>query len=569
MPETRTRRRLFRRLFALFAVSALLPIGILALQGYHCARLAILRTTGEKLSALAGQARGRITELLADFAGEAARLANVAGTDPAGLRRGDPASRKRMEAERLACPHGLFILASLDIVDADGTTIASLGEREHPRDPADAALLARARETRKPVFGPVHVHEDEAVVVHVACAIPAASAEPEGFIISAVDLALDIAPALRAIASTDPETRIEVIDGEGRAIIAVPEMPPGRRRERTIDARGEIAGMGWTVIAEISHGRALAALRPFIAVSAATAGAACLLILGLAWFFARRVAAPIADAAAAARRIAAGDLATRARYDRPDEVGDFTDSFNAMVDGLLAARKRLVQSETLAAVGRVATSIVHELRNPLSAIKMNLQLLARRLAGEPPFDSHGRIALDGIRKLETMLDELLELGRPIEPKREPMDPAEAARRAAQAAEPHAAAKRVRIDVAAGDATRILADPDRIERAILNLILNAIDASPEGGMIQVRIGSARGREVTIEVLDSGAGIRPDHIEAVFDPFFTTKEKGTGLGLPIVRKIVQLHGGDVRIENRPEGGVRAALALPVDAEGPCAS
>jgi two-component system sensor histidine kinase HydH len=229
----------------------------------------------------------------------------------------------------------------------------------------------------------------------------------------------------------------------------------------------------------------------------------------------------------------------------------------------------LIQTEAISAVGRVAASLVHEIRNPLSSVKMNLQILSRPVAGDPRLAEHARIARDQVERLERMLTDLLDFGRPLELRLERVRLADVMARAKADVEARAEEREVAVAVTGPAGIEVEADPSRIAQVLVNLLANAIDASPRGGRVELeaseRIDGDR-RWVCCEVRDSGPGIRPEHHEAIFDPFFTTKEGGTGLGLSMVKKIAALHGGRVELESEPGRGTLMRLVLPGGAAGP---
>jgi signal transduction histidine kinase len=331
--------------------------------------------------------------------------------------------------------------------------------------------------------------------------------------------------------------------------------------------------------------RALAAsLDPFV-VGSLTAGAFALGAMLLAgWFLGRRISSPIRSVGETARRIAGGDLASRATYGKPDEVGALVTAFNSLVDGLISsrqevvarnreleealaqlsrARDRLAQTEAMSAVGRVAASVVHEIRNPLSSVKMNLQILSRPLLGDPKLAEHARIARNQVERLERMLTDLLDYGRPMALKMERTDAAGCLDRALDDVRARAGDRGIELVSDGGGGIPVAADPDRITQALVNILANAIEASPPGSQVEARCSRSDpegARAVRWEVTDHGVGIRPEHLEEIFDPFFTTKAGGTGLGLAMVKKIAALHGGRVEVVSEPGRGTAVRLVIP---------
>jgi signal transduction histidine kinase len=221
-----------------------------------------------------------------------------------------------------------------------------------------------------------------------------------------------------------------------------------------------------------------------------------------------------------------------------------------------------------AAMAIVAAGIAHEVRNPLNAVQINLRILdeeLRRLE-QPERTSHaheilGRIENE-IRSLDSFVAEFLRFARPRKPQLEEIGLARLIADLAAFLAPECERRGVTLAVRADGGPRTASlDPLLIKHALLNLVLNAAQACDDGGSVTVSTAPAEGqRRVRITVRDDGPGIPADALPRVFDAFFTTREGGTGLGLPIARRIVEDHGGALWLECPPEGGTMAILELP---------
>jgi two-component system, NtrC family, sensor histidine kinase HydH len=235
---------------------------------------------------------------------------------------------------------------------------------------------------------------------------------------------------------------------------------------------------------------------------------------------------------------------------------------------LLAERRELARraqtAEKLAAVGTLTAGLSHEIRNPLNAAALQLAVLERRIGrvAEPeraalldPL-SHVR---DEIRRLGHLLDDFLAFARPREPRRSPIELATIVDDVLGLVRPSAEEKDVRLDLHAQAPGAIEGDATQLKQVLLNLVINAIDAVPRGGRVDVAIETIGG-EACVRVSDSGAGIPDELIGRVFEPFFTTKDAGSGLGLPIVHQLVGQHGGRVSIARSPLGGAAVAVHIP---------
>lgn len=227
------------------------------------------------------------------------------------------------------------------------------------------------------------------------------------------------------------------------------------------------------------------------------------------------------------------------------------------------------RSERLAAAGALAAGLAHEVRNPLNAISLAAQRLARlEGGGEEGRELAGRVRAE-VRRLEATLKDFLDLGRPAGGERELHDLADLARDVLALLELEAAERRVRL-VPRLEPTPARVDRESLRRALVNLVRNALQASPPGGEVEVTVGTQRSARtsgrlwVRLAVGDRGPGVAPGFAERAFDAFVTTKASGTGLGLALVRRVAEEHGGRASLHNRPGGGAEALLELPLEKE-----
>jgi signal transduction histidine kinase len=242
--------------------------------------------------------------------------------------------------------------------------------------------------------------------------------------------------------------------------------------------------------------------------------------------------------------------------DAPRELADLASTFNRMLGRLRETQQRLLETERLAAVGKIASSVAHEVRNPLSGIRMNLQLLQQHLAKEGRTDESLTIALAELERLDGIVQEMLILGRKAEPKLERVDLRSIAEDVL-----HLLDRRLRhanVQVALeGIAASAKADAGQIKQVLLNLIINATDAMPQGGTLIIRT-TVKDGIARVEVEDSGAGLSLREGEDPFAWFSTTKSAGSGIGLAVCKQIVEAHGGRIGLE-RVAGGMRAWIEL----------
>jgi signal transduction histidine kinase len=277
---------------------------------------------------------------------------------------------------------------------------------------------------------------------------------------------------------------------------------------------------------------------------------------------------PLRQLREAARHIAQGDYAGRLAEQGPSEVAGLAREFNAMGRAVEERERDLVRSERLAAVGKMAAMIAHEVRNPLSAIGLNTELLDEELGAVPGAGGDEARALcraihTEVDRLTAITEEYLHLARLPTPKLQPEPIGGVVESLAQFEREQLAQRGVALEIALAPelpTTRI--DEAQIRQALLNLLRNAADAVAGRGGGRVRIEtrrSATGVEVVVD--DDGPGISGDVAGKIFDPFFSTKEGGTGLGLALTQQIVRGHGGRIAVGTSPWGGARFCLELPL--------
>jgi two-component system, NtrC family, nitrogen regulation sensor histidine kinase NtrY len=290
----------------------------------------------------------------------------------------------------------------------------------------------------------------------------------------------------------------------------------------------------------------------------------------LAQSIARRISDPIRDLTRATRRVAEGDLEARVSTESRDELRDLVDSFNQMAGDLHRQRADLERSNRLAAWAEMARQVAHEVKNPLTPIQLSAEHL-RRVFGDPAVDFRATLEactdtiLKQVRSLRRIVTEFTAFARPPAPAHEPQDIADIV---SQAVAPYRAVLppgvRLGLDLPPGLPT-VQGDRRLLERAVLNLVENALQAVGDKGTIDVRTRAVDGR-LEVEVEDSGPGLPADVRDRIFEPFFSTKTGGSGLGLALVKKTAQDHGGGVRLESPAGGRTRAVLWLPAEETPP---
>ncbi len=286
------------------------------------------------------------------------------------------------------------------------------------------------------------------------------------------------------------------------------------------------------------------------------------------WIFsyqvARFVTDPMENLVEAMSRVSAGMWDVAVPEKGPPELVAVARSFNKLVAQLKEYKRRVQEAERAATAGAMAAGLAHEIRNPLTSLKMAAQMLCEHLKDSPRELKRAEAIVRETRRLEGILTDLLDRSRQELNKRSG-DLNEIARRVGELAEAELSHRGlgVRLDLA-GDLPFLMMDEEKIEQVIWNLLRNAADAMEPPGDVVLRTLYIQEPvpRVCLQVDDSGPGLSDEVLSKAFKPFFTTKDKGTGLGLAICREIVRRHGGELILQNLPDGGARAELCLFVE-------
>lgn len=246
---------------------------------------------------------------------------------------------------------------------------------------------------------------------------------------------------------------------------------------------------------------------------------------------------------------------------RPALIGIFRD-----ISKRKEMERQVVESRRLAAIGRLSAGIAHEIRNPLSAIKTNIQVLSKNLTLEGFDKRRLEIASGEIQRLDGILEEILDYASPVKQTRVPHDIRDVIDNCMELLKDKINDAQIRVArTMQRPVPKLSMNYEKMRQAILNILLNAIEAMPDGGQLSVLTGLSMrlGRKaVRVEIKDTGTGISPEHLPGIFEPFFSQKTKGTGLGLSNVKKIVEAHDGTLQVISRPDHGTRMRILLPLE-------
>jgi signal transduction histidine kinase len=235
------------------------------------------------------------------------------------------------------------------------------------------------------------------------------------------------------------------------------------------------------------------------------------------------------------------------------------------------AEEALRRRDRLAAMGELASTVAHEVRNPLNAVGMTAQRLKREFLGATPAGAAEREELQDLlgimtsetQRIDRIVQQFLEYARPPRLAPEAVDLGALVDDVAGRARSRAESRGVRVELEASGAGIAVVDPAQLRQALDNLVRNAVEATPEGGRVSLS-ACREGGGHAVEVRDTGRGIEPDHLPRIFDLYFTTKADGTGVGLALTQQIVTAHGGTIEVDSRPGGGTTMTVRLPAGEE-----
>jgi len=242
---------------------------------------------------------------------------------------------------------------------------------------------------------------------------------------------------------------------------------------------------------------------------------------------------------------------------------DLTREVTRLREELRAKNRELQRRQRLSALGEMAAGVAHEIRNPLGGVGLYAALLDRDLGDRPRLREVVRKMNVGIRNMEGIVSDILTFAGDAEPVRRRISMTRIQDAVMEQVAPRAETHGVQVLVDPQLAEcEVFADASQLERALINLVLNAIDVVGTGGKVWLKASAGRKADGALSILveDNGPGVPPELQHRIFDPFFTTKDTGTGLGLAIVHRIAESHGGSIQAGNRSEGGARFTLTLP---------
>lgn len=299
------------------------------------------------------------------------------------------------------------------------------------------------------------------------------------------------------------------------------------------------------------------------------------LFLGIfgATFLARRITGPLKKLAEGTVKISEGDFSQKIEIDSQDEIGNLARDFNEMSQKLQLtqeqmdiAQKKLIQAEKLASIGRIAAGLAHEIRNPLTSVKLNIQKVLESLQLENITREHLSIAQEGIGQIEMFVRELLNFTRVPELQLDRFDLRQIMEESLKMISESLARKRIEVNAEyKNQPLEVYVDADKIRQVFLNILHNACEAVDDGGQILVSLSRVQVDSVQkarVEIVDDGGGIPEEDWENIFEPFYTTKATGIGLGLANARKIVDQHKGSIKVKRKEGKGASFEILFPLE-------
>ena len=587
------------KLFLVSALVILFTVGVIGLSGYWLAEKSIADEVQRRVSCVRSERQDRVELWFEEMYRSLNYFTN--GSNISNIVRDEllPDNEKRIILDKHLSNYMEYYdtIASFVLARLDGSIISSWGNPHGENNISNLPAFMEAV-TSNYAIGPIHINAEGETVFNIALPVTheglsiamivcemysSRTIEPilmdssglgrsgESFLIGFDTLMLT--PS-RFYNHPEPLTHKMPIPNallalQGKKGVSVYQSFLGME---VVGAYARLEKTGWALITEMVTDEAFAPLDDVARNTVIVSGLALIMMLFLSVILSRNWTKPMENLANASLKVAEGDLAVRMSVDnRIDEIGTLTRQFNHMVGAIAESRmelgrshNRLIQAEKMAAIGELVTGIVHEMRNPLSVIKMNINLIQRRPDHSPEKDpvmaEQLELASTEAKQLEKMLSELLDYSKPISLDRKNQSMREIVDKSLRSVEQFALRKEIEIKYNSGDNNdfQVYADENTLSVILVNLVLNAIQASERNSHIDL-FCTLRNDNLKIQVSDNGTGMSTKIQARILDPFFTTRETGTGLGLSNVKKIVDLYGGSIQIESEEKVGTKFKIEL----------
>ncbi len=615
------RKKISHRFFLAIILIVVIPIGIMGYESYFLTKTALTAFAFQHMATIAQNRASHLGSWLEERLDDVGVLSSLPAIREA-------CERYYKIREKPSEPRSELLKNTLNIIEGrspsyeniyifmpDGAIFASTHPDLTVYQSAHGIkeMMGRLQKSEEPVIGPVYQYNGkEGWHAQLAAAIKGSDGKTLAYIVAVLDLSKTVDPIMieriglgetgeTYLVSQDREIisqlrfldRRQVLERsfETYGIRSLLEEKTGTAIYENYMGREVLGSYIWLprydlgILAEMETEEIMWPLTWIKTMGVLTTAVVSLICLLMAFIVSRRVSMPIVQVADAAERMAEGDLEQRIPFSSKDEVGRLAKSFNVMAhqlsqsvaslrqkeeslqkayNDLIAAQEQLLRSERMAAIGELVASVAHEMRSPLSSIRLNLQIIGRALGKDTVLHEHYEIAFDQVVQMERMFSDLLNYSKPLEIQKKDIPIEALIDICLKELEGELSARGIRVEKSfSPDLPPIIADPDKIEQVLLNVLKNALEASEQKGKIEISaLADERGSKATatIAIADHGVGISARNLKTVFHPFFTTKKKGTGLGLAIVKKIMDAHRGSISIESKEGEGTVVRLTLP---------
>ncbi|MBC7359394.1 MAG: HAMP domain-containing protein [Desulfacinum sp.] len=612
-------RRIFHRFLLVLALLTALPVGLMGIASYSLAKRTLIGTALMHMETIAEDHKNHLDFWFRERLQDLSTLASLplvrvvcSHCSMAGCAIESGETLEAVRASLLSVADKIPFYEAMALYSADGRLLAATG---HEDDAAETSPPGPP--PHEPVFGMPVRGPDGLWHVTIRAPVLGENGSVVGAVEGVVNMSRSLDPMMTDRAGLGTTGRTYLLTPERKVITRIHglELPAGGSgnpspdssaiREalagrsgsgiyRDLEGREVVGAYLWLdnyrlgLFAEMATREILAPVRWMLTWTVGTVGALLLICFVTARVAADRMSRPIVAMSEAARRMADGDFSVEIDASRRDELGVLAQSFREMAGRIArtleelranerslrrayeaqkALQNRLVQSEKLAAVGELVAGVVHEMRNPLSSVKLNLQILRRSLGREGPLAEHFTLALEQVRLLENMFGDLLDYSKPLQLDTRPVPLESLVDRALEQAAAEVSLDGVEVERDLGSGLpNVMVDEERAVQVLVNVIKNAVQNAH--GPLGLRLEAALEENpagadpvLRLSVRDTGPGIPPQHVPRLFQPFFTTRTKGTGLGLSIVKKIMDAHGGNVTIESEPGRGTTVRLHFPI--------
>lgn len=571
---------------------ALIPLLFMGYQGYYFARLAVKKEAYLHIQAISQQKKSQIEQWFAERRADT----EVLSANPSILEACQSESisaDKRQSLERLLDSYKAQSQAYefICVYSISGTMLACTKHTDETLAEMHD-FVVEARYASQSVTSPIHLHDEFGLTIHLSDRVTDEFGQPVGVVITTLGLAYTLNPIILDTTGLGYTGQSYLVDHNKVMLTPSRFMSHPKPLTHTMDSHGiqlalqdssgvdlyhdfegrDVIGAWdylpdehWALITEMDANEAFASLQMLRRNAMLVALGTLALILIVVAFISRSLSKPIRELAQASSAVSKGDLDKRVVIELKDELGDLATSFNQMVQSLKDSQRQLVQSERLAAIGELVASVVHEIRNPLSAIKMNLRILETKdIQSELVHSEHFQLAKSQTERIETMLAELLDYSKAITVRKRKVTVRDLFDRVIKDYSSLLDGRNTELLIRHQDPLDVLSiDDERFMQVFWNLIMNsvqAIDASGRSdGKIEL-ISESSPHATVLTIKDNGMGLQEESVKHVFEPFFTTRKNGTGLGLPIAKKIVDAHEGHITFRSRMNEGSEIIISLP---------